>query len=91
MLIANCASFALGVIDEAEFALHPGLNVVTGETGAGKTMVVTGPGAALRGARRPGLVRVAPPRPAVEGVIEGRPSIRRSPGPRRPAPMSTTG
>ena len=34
----------LGVIDEAVLDLHPGLNVVTGETGAGKTMVVTGLG-----------------------------------------------
>ena len=32
----------LGVIDEATLELHPGLTVVTGETGAGKTMVVTG-------------------------------------------------
>jgi DNA repair protein RecN (Recombination protein N) len=32
----------LGVIDEAILPLGPGLTVVTGETGAGKTMVVTG-------------------------------------------------
>ncbi|MGH3979626.1 MAG: DNA repair protein RecN [Pseudonocardiaceae bacterium] len=32
----------LGVIDEATLDLHPGLTVITGETGAGKTMVVTG-------------------------------------------------
>src|SRR5258706_4818248 len=32
----------LGVIDEAVLRLGPGLTVVTGETGAGKTMVVTG-------------------------------------------------
>ena len=31
----------LGVIDDAVLALHPGLTVVTGETGAGKTMIVT--------------------------------------------------
>ncbi len=31
----------LGVIEEAELDLAPGLTVVTGETGAGKTMVVT--------------------------------------------------
>lgn len=33
---------ALGVIDDAVLPLGPGLTVVTGETGAGKTMVVTG-------------------------------------------------
>jgi DNA repair protein RecN (Recombination protein N) len=32
----------LGVIDDAKLPLGPGLTVVTGETGAGKTMVVTG-------------------------------------------------
>ncbi len=32
----------LGVIDNAVLPLGPGLTVVTGETGAGKTMVVTG-------------------------------------------------
>jgi DNA repair protein RecN (Recombination protein N) len=32
----------LGVIDEAVLPLAPGLTAVTGETGAGKTMVVTG-------------------------------------------------
>jgi len=34
----------LGVIHDAVLALHPGLTVVTGETGAGKTMVVQGLG-----------------------------------------------
>ncbi|MDT4893328.1 MAG: repair protein RecN [Pseudonocardiales bacterium] len=32
----------LGVIDDATLSLGPGLTAVTGETGAGKTMVVTG-------------------------------------------------
>ena len=32
---------ALGVIEEADLTLAPGLTVVTGETGAGKTMLVT--------------------------------------------------
>src|SRR5664279_723818 len=32
----------LGVIDDAVLPLGPGLTVVTGETGAGKTMVVSG-------------------------------------------------
>ena len=33
---------ALGVIDDATMRFGPGLTVVTGETGAGKTMVVNG-------------------------------------------------
>lgn len=32
----------LGVIDDLDLELHPGLNVLTGETGAGKTMVTVG-------------------------------------------------
>ena len=32
---------SLGVIEETTVELDPGFNVVTGETGAGKTMVVT--------------------------------------------------
>ena len=31
----------LGVIDQALVEFSPGLNVITGETGAGKTMLLT--------------------------------------------------
>jgi DNA repair protein RecN (Recombination protein N) len=40
----------LGVIDDLDLSLHPGLNVLTGETGAGKTMITVGLALAL-GAR----------------------------------------
>ncbi len=47
----------LGVFDDLDLELHPGLNVLTGETGAGKTMVTVGLSLAL-GARATGsLVR----------------------------------
>lgn len=47
----------LGVIDDAVIAMSPGLTAITGETGAGKTMVLTGL-ALLAGARPdPALVR----------------------------------
>jgi DNA repair protein RecN (Recombination protein N) len=47
----------LGVFDDIDLELHPGLNVLTGETGAGKTMVTVGLSLAL-GARATGaLVR----------------------------------
>src|SRR5262249_38335666 len=39
----------LGVIDEASLELSPGLNVLTGETGAGKTMVTLALGLVLGG------------------------------------------
>ncbi|MFI7679332.1 DNA repair protein RecN [Actinophytocola sp. NPDC049390] len=41
-VLAEMRIEGLGVIDEATLELDPGLTVVTGETGAGKTMVVTG-------------------------------------------------
>ena len=47
----------MGVIDEAVLRLHPGLTVLTGETGAGKTMVVQGLGLLLGSRADPGLVR----------------------------------
>ena len=47
----------LGVIDDAVLELAPGLTVVSGETGAGKTMVVTGLGLLFGGRADPGAVR----------------------------------
>jgi DNA repair protein RecN (Recombination protein N) len=47
----------LGVIDDLDLEFHPGLNVLTGETGAGKTMVTVGLALALGGRATPALVR----------------------------------
>src|SRR6476619_3338789 len=58
----------LGVIGEAVLELGPGLTVVTGETGAGKTMVVTGLGLLLGGRADAGAVRSD----ASQAVVEGR-------------------
>jgi DNA repair protein RecN (Recombination protein N) len=57
----------LGVISEATLELHPSLTVVTGETGAGKTMVVTGLGLLLGGRADPRTVRRGAERARVEG------------------------
>lgn len=59
----------LGVIDDALLELSEGLNVVTGETGAGKTMVVQGLGLLLGGRADPGLVRAGSGQAVVEGVV----------------------
>src|SRR4051794_34095067 len=56
----------LGVIDDVELELHPGLNVLTGETGAGKTMVTVGLALALGGRASASLVREGSPRAGVE-------------------------
>ncbi len=59
----------LGVIAEATLDLHPGFTVVTGETGAGKTMVVTGLGLLLGQRADPGAVRTGTQRARVEGRV----------------------
>ncbi|GAA2610345.1 DNA repair protein RecN [Streptomyces tubercidicus] len=68
---------SLGVIDDAVVELSPGFTAVTGETGAGKTMVVTSLGLLLGGRADPALVRIG----AKSAVVEGRIGI----GPRTPA------
>lgn len=59
----------LGVIDDAVLELSPGLTVVTGETGAGKTMVVTGLGLLFGGRADPQRVRPGSDRATVEGRL----------------------
>ncbi|MEV7971548.1 DNA repair protein RecN [Cellulomonas sp. NPDC089187] len=58
----------LGVIGEARIQLHPGLTVLTGETGAGKTMVLTALNLLLGGKADPATVRIG----AESAVVEGR-------------------
>lgn len=58
----------LGVIERASVALGPGLTVVTGETGAGKTMLLTGLALLMGGRADPGSVRPG----ARQAVAEGR-------------------
>jgi DNA repair protein RecN (Recombination protein N) len=69
----------LGVIDEAVLEFSPGLTVVTGETGAGKTMVVTGLGLLFGGRAESGLVRAGSARAAIDGRvrIDGRVAAHR--------------
>ncbi|AQU71281.1 DNA repair protein RecN [Streptomyces niveus] len=59
---------SLGVIDDAVVELSPGFTAVTGETGAGKTMVVTSLGLLLGGRADAALVRIG----AKAAVVEGR-------------------
>ncbi|QTZ95952.1 DNA repair protein RecN [Streptomyces auratus] len=68
---------SLGVIDDAVVELSPGFTAVTGETGAGKTMVVTSLGLLLGGRADAALVRIG----AKSAVVEGRISV----GSRAPA------
>jgi DNA repair protein RecN (Recombination protein N) len=67
-MLAEMRIQGLGVIDDATLDLDPGLTVLTGETGAGKTMVVTG--LTLLGGGRAEASRVADG--ARRAVVEGR-------------------
>jgi len=64
---------SLGVIDEAVLELSGGFNVVTGETGAGKTMVVSGLGLLFGGKADPSRVRPGSDRAVVEGRLQVEP------------------
>jgi DNA repair protein RecN (Recombination protein N) len=59
----------LGVIDDALLELSPGFTALTGETGAGKTMVVTGLGLLFGGRADPARVRPGAQRASVEGRL----------------------
>jgi DNA repair protein RecN (Recombination protein N) len=59
----------LGVIEDAILPLGRGLTVITGETGAGKTMVVTSLGLLFGGRADAGRVRAQPGRAVVEGRL----------------------
>src|SRR2546423_1051311 len=49
--------WGLGVVDEARLELGSGLNVLTGETGAGKTLITVGLALALGARAAAGLIR----------------------------------
>ncbi len=60
---------SLGVIDSSTLELGPGLTVITGETGAGKTMIVTALGLLLGGRADSGAVRSGARTARIEGVV----------------------
>ena len=58
------------LIDKAELRPGPGLNAITGETGAGKTILAHALDLLLGGKPRAGIVRPGAPEAYVEGVFE---------------------
>ncbi len=69
-MIQELALRGLGVIDQATCRFAPGFTAVTGETGAGKTMVVTGLGLLAGGRADPGLIRTGADQAVVEGWFD---------------------
>lgn len=67
---------SLGVIAAADLEFGHGLTVLTGETGAGKTMVLTSLQLLLGGRADPAVVRTGAERAEVDGVFEvGGPAV----------------
>jgi DNA repair protein RecN (Recombination protein N) len=58
------------LIERAQLRLAPGLNVLTGETGAGKTVLAHALDLLLGGRARPGIVRPGASEAYVEGVFQ---------------------
>jgi len=58
------------LIERAELRLGPGLNAITGETGAGKTILAHSFDLLMGGRARPGIVRPGASEAYVEGVFE---------------------
>jgi DNA repair protein RecN (Recombination protein N) len=73
------------LIERAELALAPGLNVLTGETGAGKTVLAHALDLLLGGRARAGIVRPGAGEAYVEGVFELPEALRGELGERLPA------
>ncbi|MBM6979125.1 MAG: DNA repair protein RecN [Actinomyces succiniciruminis] len=66
----------LGVIEQADLLLSPGLTALTGETGAGKTMVLTSLGLLLGQRAEATSVRTGADRALVEGAFVLSPASR---------------
>jgi len=75
-MLTNLRIANLGVITEATLEPATGMTAVTGETGAGKTMIVTGLGFLLGARADTGLVRVGSHRMVVEGRFTGLDAVR---------------
>jgi DNA repair protein RecN (Recombination protein N) len=70
------------LIEQAQLRLGPGLNVITGETGAGKTVLAHALDLLLGGRARPGIVRPGSHEAYVEGVFDLSDAVRRKLGER---------
>jgi len=70
------------LIESAQLRLAPGLNVLTGETGAGKTVLAHALDLLLGGRARPGIVRPGASEAYVEGVFDLPDALRQQLGER---------
>ncbi|MCL1846199.1 MAG: DNA repair protein RecN [Defluviitaleaceae bacterium] len=69
-MIVNLRIKNVALIDEVEVAFAPGLNVLSGETGAGKSIVVDSINFLLGGRTSRDLIRTGAPSASVEGIFD---------------------
>src|SRR5262245_295904 len=60
----------LAVIDSLAIEFDPGLNVLTGETGAGKSMLVEAVGLLMGGRASPDMIRTGESQASIQGLFE---------------------
>jgi DNA repair protein RecN (Recombination protein N) len=65
------------VVDRLEVRFHPGLNLLTGETGSGKSIVVDALGLLLGSRASTDMIRSGAERARVSGVFEAGPAARK--------------
>ncbi|GIK41606.1 MAG: DNA repair protein RecN [Chloroflexota bacterium] len=70
----NIADFA--IIDQLNLSFHPGFNVLTGETGAGKSIIIDAVSMLLGGRADTSFVRAGCDRARVEGVFRLSPPLQ---------------
>ncbi len=75
-MINEVSITALGVIENANIELGPGLNVLTGETGAGKTMVLTAVELLLGARADAGKIRAGHERATIDAFFTLPPAAR---------------
>src|ERR1700755_3327388 len=61
---------SLAVIESVDVEFEPGFNVLTGETGAGKSILVEAVGLLLGGRPSVALVRTEEPKASIEAIFE---------------------
>ena len=66
--------FRSAVIEQVRVRFHSGLNLLTGETGSGKSIVVDALGLLLGGRASAEMVRAGAPRARVSGIFEVTPT-----------------
>ncbi|MCA1644238.1 MAG: DNA repair protein RecN [Chloroflexi bacterium] len=67
------------IVDHLQIEWHPGLNIITGETGAGKSILIDAVGALLGDRLGPEIVRSGAARALVEGVFTFGPAAAAEP------------